>query len=167
MCNFLWLLFELTACSSAFWVAETNTSVINVMAIWCMIDIIWFQTVWNFCEYLWIFFSHILSHRLREMKHSLTLRRANWTVPYLTDYLLMSVAHIKTAILLQLVALCGCSLQHSWSCQCLPPTVLLVQQLGSLWFVVEMKDWTGNLLDWLVGVVIFVDLTIVSVVQAV
>jgi hypothetical protein len=96
------------------------------------------------------------------------LPRASWTVPYLTAYfsngsfnviirvchLIVSIAHIKTAIMLQLVALCGCSLQHSWSYQCLPPTVLLVQQLGSLWFVVEMKDWTGIPLDWLVGAVV-------------
>jgi len=34
--NLLWLLFILIACSSVFWVAETNISVINIMAIWCI-----------------------------------------------------------------------------------------------------------------------------------
>ena len=41
--NLLWLLFILIACSSVFWVAETNISVINIMAIWCIIVIICFK----------------------------------------------------------------------------------------------------------------------------
>jgi len=83
--NLLWLLFELIACSSVCWVAETSTSVITVMAIWCIVVMIWFQTAWNFSEYLWIF-PYILLCRLCETKCSLTLPRASWTVPYLTAY---------------------------------------------------------------------------------
>jgi hypothetical protein len=41
--NLLWLLFELISCLSEFWVAETNTSFINVMTIWYLIVIIWFR----------------------------------------------------------------------------------------------------------------------------